>query len=115
MMGAGIGRVVKWGRKAVRLYAHWRTGKGYLGEWRERIGRPEVGCRGCGRLVETGLHLAFECPRWEKIRPANCASWEDFDMRENWRYEVEVANGVVVRDRVEDFLTAAGWGVDSIG
>ena len=99
-MVAGMGRVAKWGRKAVRLYSQWRTGKGDLGEWRERIGRPEVSCRECGRLVETGFHLAFECPRWDGVRPGNCEAWVDFDVLENWRYEVEIGDKVVVRDRV---------------
>ena len=65
--------------------------------------------------METGFHLAFECPRWGAIRPANCVDWVDFDVRENWRYEVEEGDKVVVRDRVEDFLAAAEWGADGIG
>ena len=72
-------------------------------------------CRGCDRLVETGFHLALECPRWEAIRPANCVDWVDFDVRENWRYEVEEGDKVVVRDRVEDFLATAWWGADGVG
>ena len=65
--------------------------------------------------METGFHLAFECPRWVAIRPTDCECWEDFDIRENWRYEVEVGDKVVVRDRVEDFLAAVHWWPDGVG
>ena len=39
----------------------------------------------------------------------------DFDVPENWRYEVEIGDKVVVRDRVEDFLSAVGWGAEGVG
>ena len=32
----------------------------------------------------------------------------DFEIPENWGYEVEVGDRMGVRDRVEDFLTIAG-------
>ena len=53
--GAGMGRVVKWNRKARVPYVQCRTGKCNLQAWRHKIGKadnPE--CRKCGRYAETG-------------------------------------------------------------
>ena len=38
VLGFGLGRAVRWGRRAVSRYVQARTGKGDLGVWRERLG-----------------------------------------------------------------------------
>jgi len=58
--GTGMGRVVRWNRKARVNYVHCRTGKGNLQAWRHvlDIDQPDE-CRKCGRYAKTrcpGLH-----------------------------------------------------------
>ena len=38
VVGCGLGRVIRWGRRAVSRYTHLRMNKGDLGVWRERLG-----------------------------------------------------------------------------
>jgi len=66
--GAGMGRVVRWNRKARVTYIQCRTGKGNLQAWRHKIGKidnPE--CRKCGKYAETGKHVALVCTHEEDV------------------------------------------------
>jgi len=65
-MGMGMGRVVKWNRKARVAYVQCRTGKGNLQAWRHKIGKAEdPECRKYGRYAETGKHVALVCTHGE--------------------------------------------------
>jgi len=82
--GAGMGRVVKWNRKARVMYVQCRTGKGNLQAWRHKIGKsddPE--CRKCGRYAETGKHVALVCTHGEEIG-RRWGTWEHMDDRARW-------------------------------
>ena len=57
--GMGMGRIVKWKRRARINYVQCRTGKGKLQSWRAR--RPDM--PKCGRDVEIGKHIALVCTR----------------------------------------------------
>ena len=61
VVGCGMGRVIKWGRRAVSRYVQLRSNKGNLGVWRERLGRGGGLCRICRSELETGSHLVFDC------------------------------------------------------
>ena len=61
VVGCGMERVARWGRRAVSRYAQMRTNKWDLGIWKERIGRGGGLCRLCGSAVESGPHLVFDC------------------------------------------------------
>jgi len=66
--GAGVGRVVKWNRKARVAYIQCLTGKGNLQAWRHTIGKSDVDeCRKCRIYAETGKHVALVCAHGEDI------------------------------------------------
>ena len=67
-VGFGLGRVVRWRRRAAYRYIQARSEKGNLGAWRESLGRLGVVCDLCGKIRETGRHLAFECVGAEVAR-----------------------------------------------
>ena len=79
--GAGMGRVVKWNRKARVAYVQCRTGKGNLQAWRHKIGKAENSeYRKCGRYAVTGKHVALVCTHRENIG-WKWSTWEDMDNR----------------------------------
>ena len=95
--GAGMGRVVKWNRKARVAYVQCRTGKGNLQAWRHKIGKaddPE--CRKCGRYAETGKHVALVCTHGEEIG-RRWGTWEDMDERARWARKEKDAEGYYIR------------------
>ena len=61
VVGCGMVRVARWGRRAVSRYAQMRTNKGDLRVWRERLGRGGGLYRLCGDAPELGNHLVFDC------------------------------------------------------
>ena len=65
----GIGRVVKWNRKARVNYIHCRIGKGNLQAWRHILDIDQSDeCQKCERYAETGRHVALVCIHGEEIR-----------------------------------------------
>ena len=104
VVGCGMGRVAKWGRRAVSRYAQLRTKKGDLGVLRERLGRGGGLCRLCGSAPESGDHLVFDCRKGLPGRGWCWGGWGELDDTALWRYEFEVGDRVVVVDRVEDFF-----------
>jgi len=103
--GAGMGRVVKWNRKARVAYVQCRTGKGNLQAWRHKIGKtddPE--CRKCGRYVETGKHVALVCMHGEDIG-RRWSTWEDMDDRARWAKKEKDEKGFYTVDLVEMFFS----------
>ena len=105
VVGCGIGRVARWGRRAVSRYAQLRANKGDLGVWRERLGRGSGLCRLCGSELETGLHLVFDCWVCAPGRGWCWAGWGELDDKALWRYEFEEGGVARSGDRVEDFFT----------
>ena len=82
--GVGMGRVIKWNRKARVMYVQCRTGKGNLQAWRHKIEQPDdPECRKCGRYAETGKHVALVCMHGEQIG-RRWGAWEDMDDRKRW-------------------------------
>jgi len=66
--GTGMGRVVRWNRKARVNYVHCRTGKGNLQVWRHVLDKNIPGqCQKCRRYAETGKHVALVCIHGEDI------------------------------------------------
>jgi len=52
---AGMGRVLRWNRRARVACVQCRTGRGNLQAWRHKIGKAENSeCRKCGIYVEIG-------------------------------------------------------------
>ena len=104
VVGCGMGRVARWGRRAVSRYAHLRMNKGDLGVWRERLGRGGSLCRLCGAAPETGPHLVFDCQRCVPGRGWCWGGWGEIDDKALWQYEYEKRGRVLYGDRVEDFF-----------
>jgi len=103
--GAGMGRVVKWNRKARTAYVQCRTGKGNLEAWRHKIGRAENSeCRKCGRYAETGKHVALVCTHGEDIG-RRWSTWEDMDDRARWARKEKDEKGFYTVDLVEMFFS----------
>ena len=107
VMGCGMGRVVRWGRRAASRYAQARTGKGDLGSWCSFIGSDDEQflCRLYGGVLETDDHLAFGC---HVGRALGCVweSWEECDDPEIWRVVEDGKGGEKVWDRAEVFFNA---------
>lgn len=78
VVGAGAGRVVRWGRKPrINNYVHCRTGKGKLQSWRAKLDDTiDPTCRACGRYVKTGRNVALVCLRGEEIG-RRWSNWEE--------------------------------------
>ena len=55
VVGCGMGRVARWGRRAASRYAQLRTNKSDLGVWKERLGRGGGLCRLCGERLSQVL------------------------------------------------------------
>ena len=68
MKGMGMGRVVRWNRKAQINNVHCRNGKVNLQAWRHVLDEDTSDrCRKCGRHAETGKHVALVCIHGEDI------------------------------------------------
>jgi len=103
--GTGMGRVVKWNRKARVNYVHCRTGKGNLQAWRHVLDIDQSDeCRKCGRYAETGRHVALVCIHGEEIG-RKWGTWEDMDDPERWRKRVKDPDGDYELDLVEEFFS----------
>jgi len=103
--GAGMGRVVKWNRKARVAYVQCRTGKGNLQAWRHKIGKAEnPECRKCGRYAETGKHVALVCTHGEDVG-RRWSTWEDMDDRARWARKEKDGEGFYTVDLVETFFS----------
>jgi len=103
--GTGMGRVVKWNRKARVAYVQCRTGKGNLQAWCYKVGKtddPE--CRKCGRYAETGKHVALVCTHGEDIG-RRWSTWEDMDDRARWARKEKDEKGFYTVDLVETFFS----------
>jgi len=57
-----------WCRRALSPYALLRTDGGPQRSWLHRIGKTADPSCPCGHHTENGLHLAFECPRFRRVR-----------------------------------------------
>ena len=57
-----------------------RTDKGDVGVWKERIGRGEGKCRLCRGMVESSLHIVFECAWSMPSRSYWWRSWDELAM-----------------------------------
>jgi len=102
--GTGMGRVVRWNRKARVNYVHYRTGKGNLQAWRHVLDIDQSDeCRKCGRYAETGRHVALVCIHGEEIW-RKWGTWEDMDEPERWRKKVKDPDGDYELDLVEEFF-----------
>jgi len=103
--GTGIGRAVRWGRKARVDYVHCRTGKGNLQAWRHVLDEytPDR-CRKCGRYAETGKHVALVCIHGEDIG-RRWKTWDQMVEPERWRKRVKDPDEVYELDLVETFFT----------
>ena len=104
VVGCGMGRVARWGRRAESRYAQLRTNKGDLGVWRERLGRGGDLCRLCGSEPESGPHLVFDCREGAAGRGWCWDGWGELDDKALWQYEYEEGGRVKYGDRVEDFF-----------
>ena len=101
--GTGMGRVVKWNRKARVAYVQCRTGKGNLQAWRHKIGKAENSeCRKCKRYAETGKYVALVCTHGEDIG-RRWSTWEDMDDRARWARKEKDEEGFYTVDLVETF------------
>jgi len=102
---AGMGRVVKWNRKARVAYVQCRTGKGNLQAWRHKIGKAENSeCRKCKRYAETGKHVALVCTHGEDIG-RRWSTWEDMDDRARWARKEQDGERFYTVDLVETFFS----------
>jgi len=103
--GKGIGRVVRWNRKARVNYVHCRTGKGNLQVWRHKVDSTiNPTCQKCRRLPETGAHKALACIHREEIgRKWGC--WEEMDGKDKWTSRAKEGERTVLVDLVETFFT----------
>jgi len=83
--GTGMGRVVRWNRKARVNYVHCRTGKGNLQAWGhvldDSIGQEHQKCGGYAEMQARCLCLYTVGRRW--------GTWEDMDEREMWMKRVK--------------------------
>jgi len=105
VMGRGMGRVVRWNRKARVNYAHCCTGKGNLQAWRHVLDSDiSDQCRKCGRYAETGKHVALDCIHGEDIG-RRWGTWEAIDEPEKWRKRVKDSDGDYEVDLVESFFS----------
>lgn len=102
--GMGMGRVVKWHRKARVNYVQCRTGKGRLQAWRHKLDG-----RKCGRYVETGRHVAPVCTHGEQVG-RRWGRFEDMDARGKWAKKVRDDKGEFVEDLVETFFGSLDLG-----
>ena len=105
MKGAGMGRIVKWNRKARVAYVQCRTGKGNLQAWRHKIRKtdsPE--CRRCGKYAETGKHIALVCTHGEHIG-RKWGTWEGMDDRARCVKKEKDDKGWYTVDLVETFFS----------
>ena len=108
--GAGMGRVVKWNRKARVAYVQCRTGKGNLQTCRHKIGKADNSeCRKCGRYAETGKHVALVCTHGEDIG-RRWSTWEDMDDRARWARKEKDGEGFYTVDLVETFFSKIDLG-----
>jgi len=60
--GGGVGRTLRWNRKALLNYTQCKTSKEKLGVWRHTLdpwGGPL--CRECGFELETSKYVALVC------------------------------------------------------
>jgi len=108
--GAGMGRVVRWNRKARVTYVQCRTGKGNLQAWRHKIRKidnPE--CRKCGKYAETGKHIALVCTHGEDVG-RRWSTWEDMDDRVRWARKEKDEEGFYTVDLVETIFSKIDLG-----
>ena len=104
-VGFGLGRVVRWRRRAVYRYVQARSEKGDMGAWRERLGPLGVVCRLCGKVRESGHYLTFECEGAELARGWGCGGSAELDVKGMWEYVAEEEGEVVKEgDKLEDFF-----------
>ena len=115
VVGCGMGRVVKWGRRAASRFAQMRVNKGDVGVWRERLGRGSGLCRLCKSALETGAHLVFDCRECTPGRGWTWGGWGEMDDKALWRYEYEEGGVVKFGDRVEDFFAWLDCELSGIG
>jgi len=103
--GAGMGRIMKWSRKARVTYVQCRTVEGNPQAWRHTIGQadnPE--CRRCGKYAETGRHVALVRTHGEH-RGRKWGTWEDMDDRARWAKKEKDEKGFYTVDLVETFFS----------
>jgi len=68
--GPGMGKVIKWNRKASVMYIQCQTQKRNLQAWEHKIGHAEnAECPKCGRYAETRKNVALVCMHGEQIWP----------------------------------------------
>ena len=103
-MGCGLGRVVRWGRRAASRYAQLWVNKEDLGMWRERLGRGGGRCRLCVSAPESGNHLVFDCQVCAHGRGWFWGGWGEMDDKALWRYEYQDGGEVRFGNCVEDFF-----------
>jgi len=97
--GAGMGRVVKWNRKARVNYVHCHTGKGNLQAWRHVLTSDQY--RKCGRYAETGKHVAWTV----YMAGISEEGGGRGDEKERWMRKAKDPDGNYVVDLVETFFT----------
>jgi len=103
--GAGMGRVVRWNRRARVAYVQCCTGKGNLQAWCHKIGKAENSeCRKCRRYAETGKHVALVCTHGEDIG-RRWSTWEDMDDRARWARKEKDEKCFYTVDLVETFFS----------
>ena len=103
--GAGMGRVVRWNRKARVAYVQCHTGKGNLQAWRHKNGKADDSeCRKCGRYAETDKHVVLVCTHGEDIG-RRWSTWKDMDHRARWARKEENEEGFYTSDLVEMFFS----------
>ncbi|KAF8416447.1 hypothetical protein EV426DRAFT_686075 [Tirmania nivea] len=80
VFGYGLGRVVRWNRRAVVNYSRCRSGKGDFAVWKRTLGEEDgdATCRHCRKYEESGRHIAFVCGEGEWLG-RRFGSWEDVD------------------------------------
>jgi len=101
----GMGRVVKWNRKARVVYVQCRTGKSNLKAWRYKIAKAENSeCRKCGRYTETGKHVALVYTHGEDIG-RRWSTWEDMDDSARWARKEKDEKAIYMVDLVEMFFS----------
>ena len=106
--GTGMGRVVRWNRKARVNYVHCRTGKRNLQVWRHKLDTTiNPTCRRCRRFPKTGTYKALTCIHQEEIG-SKWGSYEDMDDKGKWANRVKEVEKTLVTDLVEAFFTKLG-------
>jgi len=101
VMWTGVGRVLRWNRKARVNYVHCRTGKGNLQAWHVLDKDILDQCRKCGRYAETGKHVALVYIHGEDIG----RRWGTWGEPERWRKKVKDPDGECEVDLMEAFFT----------